>query len=535
MATALRELIARFSVDGRPAEQAMRRVDRGVSKLAAGLGGLVTAFAGSAMVRAMGRFVGGQIDAAAAVADNARKLGVTTDELQRFQYAARQSGVSSEAASTALGFLSKNLGDAAMHGGASADAFAKLGINLRGADGTIRSTSEMMPEIAEAFRRLPSHAEKTALAMRIFGRSGASMLPILEGGKDGVAALNKEFAELGGGLDAEVVAKGKAASDAIERLKTAATGLKGRLAVVVMPAVERVANKLAKFTAAMTKLSRETGLAKFVVGAFGVAAAAAFTKIGIAAASAIGMIKPGKGLIAGVFSLGYLLLIGAVITGIGLVLQDIWVGMKGGQSVTRDWLNSLLGVQETTEFFDALNKAVEDISASFEEMGPELKEIGQDLLKLGTEAAPYIAKAFTHVVKVIAGAVSMLAGFGQGLSKTISAVSKFVGGDNSGIDNLGGDLGKIIDKTGNRTGKLFGEDGLTGMVAGPWASLGRASVPASQVGGGAPTNVTIHQNIKVDTDITNVKEPAAVGAAVKQGVKQGVDWAAAKAAADTGA
>jgi hypothetical protein len=525
---ALRELIARFQVDGRQAEGSLRKLDKGVSKVAGALGGLAAAFGGAMMARAAARFMGGQIEAAAAVFDTAKKLGVTSEALQQFQYAARQSGVSSESASTALGFFSKNLGEAAMNGGQSADAFRRLGISIKGADGQIRNTSEMMPEIAEAFSKLPSHAEKTALAMRIFGRSGAAMLPVLEGGKDGVAALNKEFHQLGGGLDKEVVEAGKKASDAIERMKTAATGLKGRLAVVLMPVVEKVANKLAKFTAIATKVSRETNIMKYVVTGFGIAASAAFLKMGLAAAKAMGMIRPGAGLIASVFSIAYILLIVAAIAALGLLFQDIWVGMNGGKSATREWLNSLLGVEETNAFFEALKTTVDEIGAAFTEMGPEIKEIGRDLLKLGTEAAPYIAKAFTHVIKVVAGAISMVTGFGQGLAKTISAVSSFVKGDNTKIDNLGGDLGKIIDKTGDRTGKLFGDAGLTGLVAGPWASMGKggasASVPAPGGGAGGGT-VNQNFNVNVKTEIENVREPHAVGAAVGKGVRQGLSQA----------
>ena len=207
----LRELLASFNVDTGQAVQSLKHLDVGIARAKQTLGALAEAFIGSAIVHGLGEFIEGQIEAGSRVNDLSEKLGVGTEELQKFQLAAGLAGVNSESAAQALGFLNKNMG-AALEGNKEAvETFAKMGVALKDGSGKVRELGDVIPEIADSFEKLESNQERTALAMKIFGKSGAALIPLLKEGSAKLVEMNRRFEELGGGMTEEFV---KAADEA---------------------------------------------------------------------------------------------------------------------------------------------------------------------------------------------------------------------------------------------------------------------------------------------------------------------------------
>ena len=64
--------------------------------------------------------------------------------------------------------------------------FAKMGIEVKNSDGTLKNSEQVLMEMADAFQKLPAGTERATLAMDVFGKSGASMVTML---KDGSGAL----------------------------------------------------------------------------------------------------------------------------------------------------------------------------------------------------------------------------------------------------------------------------------------------------------------------------------------------------------
>ena len=44
----------------------------------------------------------------------------------------------------------------------------------------------VMMQVADAFKKMPDGAEKAGLAMKLFGKSGADLIPLLNEGADGL-------------------------------------------------------------------------------------------------------------------------------------------------------------------------------------------------------------------------------------------------------------------------------------------------------------------------------------------------------------
>lgn len=156
-------------------------------------------FAGSMAVREIARFVKSSIDAADNINDISQKTGVAVAQLAKYDVAARNSGISLEQVAAAQLKLNKNIVEAADGTGASAVAFKAMGISVKDAAGNLRSADEITAEVADRFKDFPDGPQKSALAMAIFGKAGADLIPMLNMGSEEMnkfsTAIDDDFAK----------------------------------------------------------------------------------------------------------------------------------------------------------------------------------------------------------------------------------------------------------------------------------------------------------------------------------------------------
>jgi hypothetical protein len=118
------------------------------------------------------------------------RTGETVKNLYELGHAAELSGATIGTVETALQRMQRGLVDAADGTGKTSEAFAKLGLNLEHIKGL--SPADQMVEIGTAIAQIPDPAERAALAVEIFGRQGAQLLPMFMQGKAGIAAMRAE-------------------------------------------------------------------------------------------------------------------------------------------------------------------------------------------------------------------------------------------------------------------------------------------------------------------------------------------------------
>ena len=162
-----------------------------------------------------------------------RYMGGSAEDASRLAHAFTMTGVPMEQATKGLGILSKHF--------AANDAAAKsLGISFRDSAGHVKPMGELLPQIAERFAKMPAGAERSALAMQLFGKGGMAMLPFLAKGKDGVAALMAESDKFGttlSGKDLEAVKKNTAAK---RQFGEAVKGLQIALGRYLFPVLSQI-------------------------------------------------------------------------------------------------------------------------------------------------------------------------------------------------------------------------------------------------------------------------------------------------------
>ncbi len=205
-------------------------------------GAMVAGAAMTAAGAAMGLAVKNVLDRADDMAKAAQKIGIPVDELSRLRHAADLSGVAFDGLQGSMRRLSANMDEAFTKGtGAAADAFNRLGISLTNADGTMRSSSEVLVDLSAVFQTMPDGAEKTALAMDLMGRAGADMIPLLNGGADALRGMMDEADKLGIVITPEMAKNAERFNDNLTRLQALLGGL------VTMIAAD-LAEPLANFT-----------------------------------------------------------------------------------------------------------------------------------------------------------------------------------------------------------------------------------------------------------------------------------------------
>jgi hypothetical protein len=212
----------------------------------AAIAGVALGSAMNGFAAALGIAVKSSINQADALDKLAQSSGVPIEQLSQLKFAAEISGVSIEALGKSLAVLSKNMSDAATNAkGEAARAFAAMGISVKDASGHLKNAQQVLDEVATKFKGYQDGAAKSALATAIFGRAGASLIPLLNEGADGIQRMMQQANQLGITIDEKT---GKAASQFNDNL-TVMSKLWDAIAIQIS------ANLLPAFLNLSTKLS----------------------------------------------------------------------------------------------------------------------------------------------------------------------------------------------------------------------------------------------------------------------------------------
>ena len=135
--------------------------------------------------------------------------------------------------------------------------FEDLGIKIKDSAGNLRQPNEIFEDVADIFHNTEDGIGKTALAVELFGKSGADLIPMLNDGKAGLKAFYAEAERLGLALSNEMIAKGDAFSDQLENIGEQVKGVKLQLGAALIPALSAATEKISKVIDKITKWVQE--------------------------------------------------------------------------------------------------------------------------------------------------------------------------------------------------------------------------------------------------------------------------------------
>lgn len=199
-------------------------------KRVAVVGGIATA--------AVGKMISDTAQSADQFAKMSKQVGISVEGLQQLEFAAQISGTGLQVLRTGLQRFARTADDAGQGLKTAQEPFKRLGVTTTDANGNLKPLDELLGDMADKFKAMPDGPEKTALAMKAFGRAGAQLIPLLNEGKDGIGALRKEFTELGGEITSEQAASFEEYNDTIHRVKTALVGLRNQAVIALLPHIK---------------------------------------------------------------------------------------------------------------------------------------------------------------------------------------------------------------------------------------------------------------------------------------------------------
>lgn len=506
---ALREILAKFGVevDDKP----LNRLDGKIGNVFDKLEKLGAALAGGAVGMALKGFIVDQVELGSRINDTATRLGVGTDALQEFEYAAQLSGVGAESMDAALGKMNRTLGEALTGNDAAAKAFAKFGVAITDAHGQARPLDELFADMSDGLGKMGSQAEKTAAITEVFGRSAAQLLPIMEDGSKGVRKYFEEAQELGIVLGKDFVKSADAAGDQLDRFHFVVRALKAQLATSLLPIVTSVMTKITNWGSKAIALAKSTNAIKVGMVAVGAAGLYWFTKLN----SVVKLLTMSP--------------IAVGLTGLFLLFEDLFTMMRGGRSVIGETMDKLYGAGAAADFAQQLWAAWGQVKAALIETGPAFKVLGD----MAMQTLPPILNVFVWLVKIIGAGVTLLGGF-------VKAVGA-----------MGEAFSEVRKKGGNVFDSIFSKEGAVGSLLGPgsegkagiaidksiYAAENLLSMPkpriSSDVAFGPPTAAQMSQTNQNTITINGATDPIATGRQIQSFVRDGAASGMADALAAT--
>jgi hypothetical protein len=239
-------------------DQKLKDLDASVDRVKSGILMMTAAVVGAGA--ALYSFVKTSANVADEINKTALAAGVSNEALQRLGYAAAQSGASMEELGVGLRFLSKNMYEASKNPKSElAKAFHSLGVSAVDAHGKVRPTADVLLQVSDRFKSIQNPAQKAAMAMQLFGRSGGGLLEFLNSGSAEIQKLGAEI-EVMSDID---ITNLKAFNDAVDGFLYFIGAIKNKVAAELAPVMVDMVASFKDFVTVNKDLIKENLLGFF--------------------------------------------------------------------------------------------------------------------------------------------------------------------------------------------------------------------------------------------------------------------------------
>ncbi len=322
----------------------------------------------------------------------ADRLGVTTEAFGGLALQAEHNGSSMEAMAQAMTIMERNLASASDKGNEAGFALKALKVDVK--ELLALSPDEQMAKIGGALDKVGNAADRTQIAMALFGRGGAQMINVLHGGEDEMLKVREEAERIGVALnriDADKVIK---ANLQFKTMHAILEGIGNRLAIASAPFLEAIVKHLND--AAIESHGFETQIKSALQGAA--------TGIAYVSDALIGFQIMWDGIRLAVAVLGdvfYQVMNALVQEGVTATkaLTDVFAAFIKGTADSFTWLMDKLAdglsyIDEdaanslrafSTSVGDAVKKTTDDVKASIDDVVGGLGEASQGMADEATQ------------------------------------------------------------------------------------------------------------------------------------------------------
>lgn len=439
-------------------------------------GMVIAATAAAAAAGALGIAVKGAINDADDMSKAAAKLGIPIEELSQMRYAADLSGVSMEGLSTGVKKLSTLLADARNGSKSAAETLEQIGLSATDASGNLKSSSTVIGEISDRFAAMPDGVEKSALAVKLFGKSGLDMIPMLNGGSAALREMMAEADALGLTLTAETGKAAEQFNDNLSRIAYAGQGVVTQLTATLAPALAVVSDGLVVAARGAVGLIQYLPQIAEYATVVGGAMALALSPAILASIGAM-TVAVGTGLVSAFRALGAVIAanpIGAIAVGIAAAIVAVYH--------FRDEIRQAIGVDVVQVAKTGANFIINSFRAAFQ----DIKFVWASFPDIiGAAVVGAVNAVVTGVQTMVTKAVEMLNSFvttANGILSTINVeipqipAPEFAGG--AIANDYAERLKTAIADRNKAVSDIMASDpigSVTTAISSSWASAGAAT------------------------------------------------------------
>jgi len=384
---ALREILVHFGFDLdesklKHAEHGVEHLVESIHKLGVGIG---AAFVGHEIKE----FFEETIEEARKLEQASIMYGLARQELQGLQHAAEMTDSSAEAATQGFRFLSRALNETKQGTKEYVKVFQQIGVSVKETDGQIRPTADVFLDIADHIQSMPEGAERAAVAMDLFGRNGAMLVPMLRKGSSALREYMGEVETLGGGLNDHFVEESEEVELAQKRLRFQWQSMRVALVTSLIPASLALMGTMQRLKGAFLELNKHVDIGKsLLVGLFGMM----LTKLPMVIGGLTTFVRT-SGLAVAKWAL------------LWIVADDLFTLLSGGESQLGTILDKVFGEGAAESFvasvkymFGSWEGFQDSLSQGLFQIGGIVVAVFLGVKATVTEALAYLADAWDRFV-----------------------------------------------------------------------------------------------------------------------------------------
>lgn len=252
----------------------------------------------------------------------AQKAGTSVEAISALSYAARRADVGIESLAMGIKKMQVTVADAARGGKKGQEALAAIGLSA--AELTRLLPEEQLKRIADRIAAIQNPTERAAAVVKIFGRNGTEMLPMLLQGADGIAKWEARARALGVVMNGEAAEGAHRFSQLLGDLHDVLMSGVRVIGGALIPYLDGLTNRVVRVITSVRQWIKEhRGLAIVLLQVSGTIVA---TGLAMAVLSAIlRNIAGGIGIV-----LGTVHLLGATVVAVGSLLAGAWSAVVAG-------------------------------------------------------------------------------------------------------------------------------------------------------------------------------------------------------------
>ena len=393
----------------------LNNATKAIDRIKGSLGGMTGALGAAAGVAGFGLLAKSALQTADSLGKTATKLGVTSNQLFKFQTQAELAGISTQTADMALQRFTRRTAEAAVGTGEAQGALKEL--RLDAAKLQALPLDQRMKVLADAFQEVKSPADRLRLAFKLFDSEGAAMVNMLEGGSESLEETERRMKKLGITIDRKATPEIEDFNDTVFLLgrRVQASMINGLGKSV--PVMERVADRLAEMAVPLTgdlldgldwllkNLDKITRAFKVLIAAMVVAKVISFAAAVISLVKALG----GMAAVLAVLASPVALFIAAAVAAAAAIFAfreeigdtidslDDYLGITDKVGKAVKFFKGILGdaedqvddntdaTKKVTKETDDFEEAVDNLNDTVDNTEPVLEEFGDTVDYVATE------------------------------------------------------------------------------------------------------------------------------------------------------